>query len=356
MPRGLRAYRWKLLRGNYPYVTARVKARKPKLLRRDDFVKLVNSSPAEIARFLQEGHYKREVDELAGRYRGARLVEMATRLHLSRSYTEVVSYATGELQALLLVYLQRYDVYNIKTVVRGKLAGVQHEEIEAQLIPAGALRADELGQLARLGNADEVIERLGKTPYGQLLREGLEGGRRENLGKVENELDKAYYAALLGSFEPTSEPKRAFASFLRLEADLLDLKTILRLRAGGIEDAGPYLVDPEGGELDTAMATRLMRAAPEEFVNEVDATRFGKGLGPLLKDYFQHQDLNRVAVQLDQQLLRSAAGFNRRYPLSLLPVVDFVLRKKVEVDNLRIIAAGKEHGLPEDTIRGLLVL
>lgn len=352
----LAAFRGALMRGNYPYVTARVKARKPKLLRKDDYAKLLNSSPAEIARSLQEGLYKREVDELAGKYRGARLVEMATRLNLARSYADLAGYATGELQSLLLLYLQRYDVWNIKTVARGKLAGMPDEQIEAELIPAGALRTEELAQLARLGNIDEVIERLARTPYGALLREGLEGGKRENLARVENELDKKYYQALLGAVQPKGEPKRAFLDYLRLEADLLDLKTVLRLRAAGMEDATPYLVDPEGGELDAAMAARLLRCTPEEFVSEVEGTRFGKDAGPAVKAYFEHKDLNRVAVDLDKALLAHATGFSRRYPLSLLPVVDFVLRKKAEVDNLRILAAGKEHGLPDETIRGLLVL
>lgn len=345
-----------LMGGNYPYVSARVKARKPKLLRKDDFIKLLNASTAEIARMLQEGHYKREVDELGSKYRGAALVEMATRLNLSRSYTEVTGYATGELQQLLLLYLQRYDVWNIKTILRGKLAGVRDEEIESQLIPAGALRSDELGQLVRLGSVDEVIERLSKTPYGDLLREGLEGGKRQNLAHVENELDKRYYAILLKAVEPHNEPKRAFLDFLRHEADILDLKTILRLRVYNIEDAGPYLVDPEGGDLDGPMAARLLRAPPDEFVREIEATRFGAPLVPALQQYFQDQDLNKVAIALDKALLASATSFSRRYPLSLLPIVDYVLRKKVEVDNLRIIAAGKEHGLPEDTLRGLLIL
>jgi V/A-type H+-transporting ATPase subunit C len=239
--------------------------------------------------------------------------------------------------------------------VRGKLAGIKDEEIESQLIPAGALRADELSQLARLGQTDEVLERLAKTLYGPLLREGLEGGRRENLGRVENELDKLYYKTLIHAIQPTSEPKRAFLHFVQLEADLLDLKTILRLRAGGVEDAAPFLVDPEGGAMDGAMAARLMRSAPEEFVHEVEGTPFGKGLGPALTQYFQDQNLNAVTIAIDKAILASAQGFSRRYPLSLLPIVDFILRKKAEVDNLRIIAAGKEHGLPEDTIRGLLI-
>lgn len=354
MPR-LRALRYKLLKGNYPYVTARVKAKKPKLLRRDDYLKLLNSSPSEIARFLQEGHYKKEIDELGGKFRGARLVEMGTRLNLSRSYSELIGYASGELQRLILLYLQRYDVYNIKTVVRGKLAGVKDEEIESQLIPAGALRADELAQLARLGHVDEVVERLGRSLYGPLLRDGLEGGKRANLAKVENELDKLYYRTLLRAVTPNAEPKRAFLNFLRLEADILELKTILRLRAGGVEDPAPYLVDPEG-EINTVVAARLIRASPEEFVHEVEAMGFGKLAAPATARYFQDQDLNAVALALDKALLAHATGFSRRYPLSLLPVVDYVLRKKVEVDNLRIIAAGKEHGLSDDTIRGLLVL
>jgi V/A-type H+-transporting ATPase subunit C len=357
MARSLRALRYKLLKGNYPYVTARVKAKKPKLLRREDYLKLLASSPSEIARSLQEGHYKREVDELGSKYRGARLVEMATRLNLSRSYTDVTSYATGELQRFIQLYLQRYDVYNIKTLVRGKLAGVKDEEIESQLIPAGALSADDLATLARLGQADEVIERLGKTLYGPLLREGLEGGKRENLARVENELDKLYYKTLIHAIAPTSEPKRAFLNFVRFEADLLEVKTLLRLRAGGFEgDPLPFLADPEGGDIDGPLAARLLRAQPEEFVHEVEALPFGARVAPALTEYFQTKDLNKAAIAIDNALLASAQGFSRRYPLSLLPVVDFILRKRVEVDNLRIIAAGKDHGLPEDTIRGLLQL
>jgi V/A-type H+-transporting ATPase subunit C len=131
---------------------------------------------------------------------------------------------------------------------------------------------------------------------------------------------------------------------------------VLRLRAGGVEDATPYLVDPEGGDITAASAARLIRATPEEFVHDVEAMSFGPTVAPILQQYFQDNDLNRVAVALDKALLASASGFSKRYPLSLLPVVDFVLRKKVEVDNLRIIAAGKEHGLPDETIRGLLLL
>ncbi|HIJ17497.1 MAG TPA: V-type ATP synthase subunit C, partial [Thermoplasmata archaeon] len=42
--------------------------------------------------------------------------------------------------------------------------------------------------------------------------------------------------------------------------------------------------------------------------------------------------------------------------LSVLPIVNYMIRKKVEVDNIRIIARGKESGLPKRVIEELLVM
>jgi len=40
----------------------------------------------------------------------------------------------------------------------------------------------------------------------------------------------------------------------------------------------------------------------------------------------------------------------------VLPIIDFMIRKKIEVDNIRIIARGKESGLDVDHIKDLLVV
>jgi V/A-type H+-transporting ATPase subunit C len=48
--------------------------------------------------------------------------------------------------------------------------------------------------------------------------------------------------------------------------------------------------------------------------------------------------------------------FSHIHPLSVLPIVDFMVRKKIEVDNIRIIARGKESGLDAEQIKKLLVI
>jgi V/A-type H+-transporting ATPase subunit C len=66
--------------------------------------------------------------------------------------------------------------------------------------------------------------------------------------------------------------------------------------------------------------------------------------------------MNAISTQLEKELIRDARDFSHRAPLSVLPVVDFILHKKIEADNLRAIAYGKQTGLPTDTIQELLIL
>ncbi|HVL88198.1 MAG TPA: ATP synthase A1 subunit C [Candidatus Thermoplasmatota archaeon] len=345
----------RLFSGNYPYVTARVRAKKPKLLPKEQYQRLATMSPPEIARSLQEGTYRKEIDELAQRYTGARLVEMATRLNLARTYTEVRGFARGEVETVVTLILQRYDVYNVKTILRGKFANVPPEEVQDQLVPAGALSADDLAGLLRLGSMEEVVERLQATPYGDILKESLARGV-QSLTDLENALDKRYYAQLLHAVEPGNEPNRAFLKWVRFEIDALNLKTALRLRADRIEELGDLHV-PGGSETPEERVKRWLRASPDELQSDVASLPFGKGaLAEKLRGFVERGELSGVVAALDKQLILSAQSFSHRYPLSVLPVVDYVLRKKVEVDNLRVLALGKAAGLPEATLKELLIV
>jgi V/A-type H+-transporting ATPase subunit C len=54
--------------------------------------------------------------------------------------------------------------------------------------------------------------------------------------------------------------------------------------------------------------------------------------------------------------MRTSEKLSHIYPLSVLPVIDFIIRKKKEVDFIRIIVKGKDNGLSEGMIKELLVL
>src|ERR1051325_4601575 len=167
--------------GNYAYVTARVRAKKAKLLPAEEYNKLLLRDASDIARALQEGAYKQDIDALAARYRGAELVERATRAHMGRVYGEVQGFASGELATMIAYYLARYDLYNVKTILRGKFARVKAEEILAETIPAGSL-APRLEELVRLERVEGVVEALQGTPGKRVLAPLVAGPQPANMG------------------------------------------------------------------------------------------------------------------------------------------------------------------------------
>ena len=340
--------------GNYPYVTARVRAKKAKLLPKEEYNKLLARDLPEIARALQEGNYKQDIDALAARYRGAELIERATRAHVGRIYAQVLGFATGELATMIAVYLARYDVYNVKTVLRGKFARARPEEILNETIPAGGL-APRLDELARLERVEDVVAALRGTPWHRPLAEATEGRQLTNLVDVENALDKAYYATLLASIPDDSLANKAFRDWVRNEIDIVNLKTLFRLRFAGVTDWEPYFL-PDGREVGRESAQRIVRGADDEVVQEIGTLSLAAEVSDATRQSVAARNVSAVATALDRELLRDAHDFSHRAPLSILPVIDFILRKKIETDNLRAIAYGKQTGLPTETIQELLVL
>ncbi len=160
----LRRYRWIRERipydtGNYPYVTARVRARRAALIPQEMYSRILQMEIPEIARFLGEREYKAEMLALGGRYSGVDLVEMATSRNLTKTYNDIYNFCEGQLRVTVGRYLDRYDLQNIKTIVRSKIYGASAEEVEEDLVPAGSFPIEFLRQLVEAPTLDDVFKR-----------------------------------------------------------------------------------------------------------------------------------------------------------------------------------------------------
>ena len=54
--------------------------------------------------------------------------------------------------------------------------------------------------------------------------------------------------------------------------------------------------------------------------------------------------------------MKEASTFSHLYPLSIIPIIDYMLHKENEVNNIRIVARGIDAGLDKEIIKGLLVI
>ena len=132
------------LEPTYPYAYARVCAMKSKLVRRDDYTKLLKMGVNEVMKFLQETEYKKEIDELSMAISGVNLVELALNKNLIKTMQKLKRISPDELRLLIEAYLKRMDSHNIKTILRGKLTKAGNEYVETLLVPVGKIKKEEL--------------------------------------------------------------------------------------------------------------------------------------------------------------------------------------------------------------------
>lgn len=346
-------------KGNYSYVTARVKAKKSLLISKDNYPKLMLMDLNEIGRFLGETQYQVEMTELATRYDGVNLIELGTSKNLARVFTDILSYSKGDLREMLERYLRRWDHWNIKTVLRGKYYGASTEEIQEDIVAAGKFDEGYINLLISQESVEAVLAEL-RNAEGLIIPDEIikEYQETKTLAPIEDYLDKLYYSEVLACVKCRSKAERLFKQFLRKEVDVTNLMTLLKLKKEGISPERPEKYFIEGGEeLGMEPLAELSRAESlDRLISELSRFSFYTDIKDSLEEFKQKGSLSGVSLAMQRHLLRSTEKFSHIYPLSILPIIDYMLRKKQEVDNIRIIARCKESDLGPDQIKKLLVM
>jgi len=126
---------------------------------------------------------------------------------------------------------------------------------------------------------------------------------------------------------------------------------VMRLRHRGLTGLGELLI--EGGTLDeTTLATTSSVA---DILPIIEGTTFQEVLQPVLED-FEDGGLNRAVQALENHVATQSRRYAYLHPLSILPILDYLLRKEKEVRNLRTIVRGRELELSREKIEELLVV
>ncbi len=355
-----------LQRGNYAYANARVRVRRGKLLPRDTYQKLLKMDIPEITRFIEATEYGREINELATKFRGIDLLENALNVNEERNYAEVKAFTKGEVGELVKRYLARWTYWNLKTLLRGRHWGAPSQEIVRELLIENR---DDHEFYQALLNAEgpglkPVVEALATNPstsnVAKLLRDAESKSKGEGslLQTYEDALDRAYYANLLETIPTNNRDNQIFLRFVRHEIDIRNLQLLLRLKSRTDSPADILdLMIPGGNELKGPELRRLAEAQNlDDLLERLKEFRIHERVKDALAQADPKKSLTPVMLALTRSLGDFAQQFGHLNPLSVLPIVNYLMRKNLEVRNLRAIARGKQSGLSEDEIENLLVV
>lgn len=353
----------------FDYGNARLRALRSRMLSRDDLLDLVNADGLDrLLGSLAETTYGPDVQAALVRFSGLRCLDEAVRTHLARSLRMLEKLFDGEDRARLQLILHRWDLRNLRTIVRGRIRLEGSERIIGLLVPAGTIDESALRELAAQPGLRAALELMvawnlpSPGTASRLVSVWPEYEAGDDPTVFERELNRAY-ADVLHS-ELAGGPDDELARILRIEIDLINLLTALRLRRAALDDEPGWDVeDPAGHYLPAGRLPidllELVRIA--EDAGEV--TEILKG-GPVLPDWTaalkrwtDEEDLVTLAHDLEDATFRFAIGmFSSGDPLGIAIPVAFAWAKENEARNLRLIARGIVHAIPADVIEEELLV
>ena len=365
---------------DYGYINARVRAMKSRLLSRETLYELL--AARDLTAFsdtLGSTDFGKDLGEalsraprpalgLSGPFGplGLSAVEEGLRRNLCRTSAKLLSFADGRAGELLGVILERWDLENIKAVLRGKHTRLSKSDILSGVVPAGRLDEARLSELAEAEDAKAVADMLAtwRSPFARPLTKALSAYAQDNnLANLELALDRFYVSASLETVRGRGKGDRNAAlirGILKGQIDVLNLGTALRLRGEALEE-GPlvsYWV-PGGEKILERHFLALARA--ESFIQALALVP--PALQPLEKPGGPERpgagrgDEAAFERALSRAFALRCARIYRGDPLAINIPVGYLGMKTLEVANLRLIARGKAFGLsrPELEVELLLV-
>src|SRR5512136_2805943 len=214
------------------YVNARIKGMKRHLLDPSVFETLILKPDVEsILVELGNTAYKDEIEKASVQYKGITCIEVALRRDFSAAFRKILRFMKGdESEKYIKILLGRWDVQNIKTILRGKNIHIPSAEILECLIPAGELDETTMVELIKQPDVKAVIDLLatwGISYAKPLTRNFKEYSEKRDLAILEYAIDQFYYNNALRAVKGENYDDRLVREMVMTEIDVTNIKNVL---------------------------------------------------------------------------------------------------------------------------------
>lgn len=348
----------KLRLGFYPYTYVRAQVMRSLLIKKEDYHKLLKMSLNGIIKFLQESVYKDEINKLAGDYSGVELIELALNENLVNSFNKLRKISPDVLKEIVDIYSKRWDIENIKLVLRAKYTKADKNTVIKYVQAAGTLEQDFFVELFEMGSIEEILKNIKIVPFNH-LKDAFDKFQKENtLISIETALDKYYYEEVLRFAKDLPDDGKMFRETLKTEIEIKNIMTLLQLYREKMDKVQikEHMVSV-GARVQDSGITHLAEAGSlDELFERLEKTRYGSLLKEGIEKLKKENTLIDIEIALYNHLLKKSILMLHQYPIFIDAIPAYMLAKEIEIKNLTLLTKGKELGLEEDFIEKQLVM
>jgi V/A-type H+-transporting ATPase subunit C len=347
---------------DYGYINARMRGMKSRLLSHRALDDLILKPDLEsLIQDLENTPYREDIIDAKGRSSGVLLIEIALRENFIRTFRKIQDIARneGEAKRYIAIFLHRWDVQNIKTILRGKNIHATAEEILDCLVPAGELDEATLKELLKQPDVKAVIDLLAtwQIRYAKPLTEHFpEFMKTKDLAVLECELDRYYYADALAMVKDPTYNNNLIRNLVALEVDVVNARTVLRMVRDHVDpaDAQRYLIG--GGTQFDEKDLHAFLSLPTiaDVVKALAGTKY-RFLESVPESAIRTQKISVIEKELERYLTKKGVEAFLLDPLSVASIIGYFWAKYNEITNIRIISRCKTADFPVENLKEELV-
>ncbi len=333
------------------YLNTRVSLYSGRLLRGEDLDALVRLPQAEMADSLAA----HGLPQLAAGFEPAAAHEQDLRSLEQRIIAQMLDETqvlirplAGDERSFLMYWTSRFEISNVKTLLRGKMTGERPAALLARLTPMGPFgRIDNQG-LAHAEDVGELLQRLESGPYAgivRLARRAFEDSR--DPFNLDAALDRGYYEGLILRARPLEKAEGApFRSLMAGLIDRINLVWLLRYRFNyGLPPAQVYyLLLGSRYSLAGTLLRELSSLDSLEAVLDALPAKWRARLAGAADVPSVFSRMEHLAVELAAQILHSSApGMTRAFA--------YLILRERDLRAVRALLRGRHLGLSDAAIR-----
>jgi V/A-type H+-transporting ATPase subunit C len=216
------------------YLNTRVSLYAGRLWRDEEFDSLVRVPDVALADTL----IQRGLPQLAvgydsfGRQQDTRSLEQRIIARLLDETRVLIRPLSGDPRAFLTYWTARFEISNVKTLLRSKMSDERPAAVLARLTPMGTFGRLDTQALAHAEDVGELLRRLEAGPYAGIVRHARRAFEQSrDPFNLDAALDRGYYEGLILRARPLEEAKGASLSGLMAKViDRINLVWLLRYR------------------------------------------------------------------------------------------------------------------------------
>ena len=313
----------------------------------------------DLGRFvdaLLDSDYRTEMAEALTRYQGADAVEEAVSRNLVATFQTLLGRSHGEFRELVQIFLTRWDLMAVKSLLRCRHHGIDSPALGSSLIPGPTLTPPLMAELSRLDSMELLVAALAawNRDLCGSLRKSLPAYQESgDLSVLEEALDRSYFvdtAARLKLAE--DEDSKMLRAQLQFEIDRINLRTVFQhIDAKG--ELGESLESRflSQGTLPKSLLRQMASSAdPAAAMAHLARTRYS-GLVEELYQLLQTGRFSPMERFFERALMKNVRQSARNNVFGIGVMMDYVWMKYNEVINLRLIARGLAGNLPAGRVR-----